>query len=105
MSKWLEFQASSGRKAGDAQDTAEKSRELMRFLAEAMRKDPSADIGSPAWAPVRDLLGEFSERRSKAGYYPSETATFVFSLKQPIFSFLRQDLGKDPDALTDAMWQ
>jgi rsbT co-antagonist protein RsbR len=103
-SKWLELQGAAGRRS-DAQDTAQKSRELMRSLSEAVREDSSGDINGPAWIPVRDLLGEFSESRSRAGYSPSETASFVFSLKQPVFSVLRQDLGKDADVLADVMWQ
>jgi rsbT co-antagonist protein RsbR len=102
-SKWLELQGASGRR--DAQDTAQKSRDLMRALSEAVRQDSSGDINGPVWLPVRELLGEFSESRSRAGYSPSETASFVFSLKQPIFSVLRQDLGKDADVLADVMWQ
>ena len=29
---------------------------------------------------------------------------FVFSLKQPLFARLRQEIGRDPDALGDEMW-
>ena len=35
---------------------------------------------------------------------PSETASFVFSFKQPLFNRLRQEL-QDPIALGDAVWQ
>jgi rsbT co-antagonist protein RsbR len=104
--QWLKIQSPEGRRgAGDTKDTAQTSRELMRSLSEAVRQDSSGDINGPAWASVRDLLGEFSESRSRAGYTPSETASFVFSLKQPIFSYLRQDLGKDAEVLADVMWQ
>ena len=104
-SKWLELQTTGRRTASDAQDTAQRSRELMSALAEALREDSSGDTNGPAWRPIRDLLGDFSESRSRAGYSPSETASFVFSLKQPIFYFLRQDLGKDAELLADVMWQ
>ena len=34
----------------------------------------------------------------------SETATFVFSLKEPLFALLRQKIGKDPDRLAHEIW-
>ena len=36
---------------------------------------------------------------------PPETATFVFSLKQPLFTRLRQAHGPDADGLADDIWQ
>src|SRR5262249_57613482 len=43
--------------------------------------------------------------RGREGFSPAETATFVFSLKQPLFERLRADLERDPAALTDAVWR
>ncbi len=103
--KWLELQAAAGTGRTSPTDNVQKSRELMRSLTDAMREDTSGDITGPAWHSLRDLLGEFSESRSRAGYSPSETASFVFSLKQPLFFFLRQDLGQDAALLADVMWQ
>jgi rsbT co-antagonist protein RsbR len=57
------------------------------------------DIRTPAWSEMRDMLGELSRSRARQGFTASETATFVFSLKDPLFSRLRQDLGKDPATL------
>ena len=39
------------------------------------------------------------------GFSPSETATFVFSHKQPLFSRIRRELGKDADALAEETWR
>ena len=38
------------------------------------------------------------------GFSPSETATFVFSLKQPLFDVLRQEYDGQAAALTDELW-
>ena len=46
---------------------------------------------------MRELLDDFSRDRAMQGYSPSETATFVFSLKQPLFELLRRELGRTPD--------
>jgi len=53
---------------------------------------------------VRDLLGDFSRTRAVQGFTPSQTATFVFSLKEPLFALLRDEIKDDADKLADEMW-
>jgi rsbT co-antagonist protein RsbR len=38
------------------------------------------------------------------GFSPKETATFVFSLKQPLFARLRSGASKDAEALAEGAW-
>src|SRR5262245_51475941 len=54
-------------------------RELRQGLASG-----ASDPDAPAFAGVRDLLGEISRSRATQGFSPRETAVFVFSLKQPL---------------------
>jgi rsbT co-antagonist protein RsbR len=49
-------------------------------------------------------LTEISGQRAKQGSTPSETATFVFSLKQSLFGSLRQSLAAEPELLAEALW-
>jgi rsbT co-antagonist protein RsbR len=106
-SEWLQQQAASQKRmsAADQQDTERKSRELMQALKAAVQSDPGVNIESAPWAPVRELLSELSASRARGGYTPSETATVVLSLKKPLFSALRAELGSDANALADATWQ
>jgi rsbT co-antagonist protein RsbR len=53
---------------------------------------------------VRTLLAEVSSGRAKQGFSPAETATFVFSLKQPVFTRLRQEHSNSVEALADEVW-
>jgi rsbT co-antagonist protein RsbR len=53
---------------------------------------------------VRDILSEISSSRARNGSTPSETATFVFSLKQPLFTYLNQGFANDPAGLANASW-
>ncbi|WP_020656937.1 STAS domain-containing protein [Massilia niastensis] len=57
-----------------------------------------------SWDEVRDLLSEISSTRAKTGSTPSETATFIFSLKQPVFGHLRAAFADEPDLLASASW-
>lgn len=88
------------------------SREQLRnhcqqFLAaftSATRSGELQNIEHRAWDEVRDLLADISSARAKGGSTPSETATFVFSLKQPLFAHLRAGFAGDAEALADASW-
>ena len=50
------------------------------------------------------MLDSVSASRTQQGFSPSEVATFVFSLKQPLFARLRQALAADPTAMADETW-
>ena len=63
------------------------------------------NIEHRSWDDVRDLLAEISSSRAKTGSTPSETATFVFSLKQPVFALLRSLARQDPEAVAEEMWK
>jgi len=107
IQEWLQQQAASQKRmsAADQQETERRSREFMEALKAAAQTDPGANVDAPPWAPVRDLLTELSAGRAKSGYTPSETATFVLSLKKPLFSALRAETGSDASALAQATWQ
>lgn len=47
---------------------------------------------------MQDFLKDLSQRRAEQGSTPSETAEFVFSFKQPLFTLLRKELGDKPDS-------
>jgi rsbT co-antagonist protein RsbR len=106
LSEWLSLQASSIASRRDLISESDLSQQSTEFLtafrnavAESDRFDPNARI----WQPVRDLLTHVSESRARQGFSPSETATFVFSLKQPLFSTL-QAVVTDRDTLAREAW-
>jgi rsbT co-antagonist protein RsbR len=82
----------------------EQSRELLALLVPATQNGSLEQVDGTDWAPVREFLARVSRSRAQQGFSSSETATFVFSLKEPIFAQLRAELGKDPQKLGDEMW-
>lgn len=50
------------------------------------------------------MLEALSRSRAALGLTPSETASFVFSIKEPLFELLRQKLASDPKRLAHEMW-
>jgi rsbT co-antagonist protein RsbR len=91
--------------AAEKQDAARKSKEFIDALKSASESGNMESIDGPAWEPIRAILTDLSASRAKEGYTPTETASFVFSLKNPLFSVLRKENGADADALADAVWQ
>jgi rsbT co-antagonist protein RsbR len=105
--QWIELQAQTSRRmsAGEKQAAARKSHEFIEALKSATKSGNFESIDGPAWEPIREILNELSATRAKEGYTPTETASFIFSLKQPLFSVLREANGSDAEALADAVWQ
>ena len=103
--EWIAVQVRSAGSRSDLiteKELREQSREFLQRVREAAGTAPDGE-GS-AWTGVRELLQSISRARARQGFSPSETATFVFSLKEPIFTRLRQELGRDADALGEATW-
>jgi len=82
----------------------EECREFLRLLRTAVQQGNLANLKAPEWQEVREMLTSVSRSRSHKGFTPSETASFVFSFKQPLFNRLQQHL-KDSAELSDAIWQ
>jgi rsbT co-antagonist protein RsbR len=104
--QWVEQQQTVGRKltAAERDQANRQSREFVRSLKGALQRNSSGDISGPDWAAVREFLVDLSSRRAKDGYTPRETASFVFSLKQPVFSALKTEFGADTKAVADEVW-
>jgi rsbT co-antagonist protein RsbR len=84
-------------------EIAAQTKDVLTTLSEALQAAEHFDINDSAFASVRELLEMISRSRALQSFTPSETATFAFSLKQPVF----QQLGKlisDPVALEAEVW-
>jgi rsbT co-antagonist protein RsbR len=74
--------------------------EFISIFATAIASGNFDDLESSAWKPVMELLAGVSRARGRQGFSPSETATFVFSFKEPLFAHLRRAFeGKDEAGL------
>jgi rsbT co-antagonist protein RsbR len=78
--------------------------QFLTAFAHATRGGELQNIEHRSWDEVRDILSEISSSRARNGSTPGETATFVFSLKQPLFARLSQGFAADPAALAGASW-
>jgi rsbT co-antagonist protein RsbR len=108
LADWMREQLAATTLRGDLMresELREQSRQFLNLMIRAASQQPSLnDIDAPAWDEAREFLSSISRSRAHQGFTPSETATFVFSLKQPLFTLVRQELEGDPRKLADEMW-
>jgi len=106
LAEWIKAQQRAKRRAGAGvmtqEQLASESAGFLRRFMEALASG-HADTSNAAWEGVRELLGDLSRSRARQGFTPSETALFVFSLKEPLFSRMRASI-KDADELGTAIW-
>jgi rsbT co-antagonist protein RsbR len=105
LDEWLRLQAGALSRRRDLVSDQDLQRDSTAFLS-AVRKaaEKDADVRNAAWDEVRDVLAELSRGRARLGLNAADTASFVFSLKQPIFMKLRQEMGSDAQGLADETW-
>jgi rsbT co-antagonist protein RsbR len=104
LADWIASLAKTTRGGLDRADVEEQASAFVALLADAMSRDGAGEIESPAWAKVREMLAGLSTARARQGRPPSETATFIFSLKEPLFVRLREEYRGDAEALAREMW-
>jgi len=104
LKEWLENQRAETRFGASLEaNVQEQSREFLALLKDAVHQG-GADIMTTEWTDVRAMLTNLSKKRVQQGFTPSQTAMFIFSLKQPLFEHLRMELGQDSEALAHETW-
>ena len=106
LGEWLQTQTADGATRADLMkesELREQCREFLSLLQEAARTANLENVSGAAWAPVKEFLAVISRSRAIQGFSPADTATFVFSLKKPLFARLRREIN-DPQSLADELW-
>jgi rsbT co-antagonist protein RsbR len=106
LQEWLQLQLSAENLRTDLISEAELRNDSNRFLnalTDAVQSGNVSDISTPEYKPVLEMLADFSRSRGLQGFTPSETATFVFSFKQPLISALRRSVEDNPAELVETM--
>lgn len=104
LKDWVDFQLNAITVRRDLMkdsELREQSREFLNLFTQAAQT--GSDVSEAIWKPVKDFLGQITRSRVLLGFTPSETATFIFSLKQPLFDVIRAAV-KDPKDLVSDMW-
>jgi rsbT co-antagonist protein RsbR len=82
----------------------EQSRSVLHAVVTGVKTGGTTDLSAKGWNNARELLQSISASRARQGFSPAEVATFILSLKQPVFSAARRELAKSQDKLFEAVW-
>lgn len=105
LEEWLRQIHSASRSLGSIPE-AELKQQCAKFLSAfrtGLDEVGASNPDDPRWTQLREFLAEISKSRAVQGFTPTETATFVFSFKEPLFRRLREDV-KDPKVVADQIW-
>ena len=106
LPEWVELQKKAGILHTGRISEGEllsQSRNFLHLLHEALTQGGIATSGE-AYEPARAMLTELSRSRALQGFSPSETATFIFSLKQPLFNALNRDKTLSAEQIASTVW-
>jgi rsbT co-antagonist protein RsbR len=105
LAEWIKEMGGATRRA-DLMNDSELRKQCTTFL-KLLRdgvESGSSDVQTSSWQPIRELLTEISRSRAQQGFSPTETATFVLSVKKPLFELLRDQIGDDANSLASELW-
>lgn len=105
LREWVKQQLAHGGARGQGEaETETQSREFLNTFSSAVQHSYDEHLAGERWDDVRSALGALSKERAIAGSSPSQTATFVFSLKKPLFDALRRTYADDARRLNEETW-
>ena len=106
QASWLKHMGGQLRRADLVSDSEmqEQARELLSAIAEGSRSGDLNNVDGKGWDQARELMQSISASRARQGLNSTETATFILSLKRPLFDIVRRELAKTPEAVFEEVW-
>ncbi|NMG06018.1 STAS domain-containing protein [Brasilonema sp. UFV-L1] len=106
LADWMQALMANNTRKGLLKETElqQECREFLNLLKTAVQRGNLTNVQSSEWRSVGEMLTSISRSRSQKGFTPSETATFIFSFKQPLFTCLRQEYVEDAAGLVEDTW-
>ena len=102
LADWVAEREATSRGGSGLRQTCQ---EFLSGFREGVQGGHLDDIERPEWTTLRQMLEGLSRQRGQQGFTPTETATFVFSLKKPLIARFRSILAHDPAAMLDEVWR
>ena len=86
LSEWLALLRNKSDHRISARALEAQCAGLLQRLSEATSRASTTSLEDEAFGPVLDMIADVSRSRAAQGFSPSETAAFLFSLKEPLFA-------------------
>jgi len=82
----------------------EQSRAVLAAIVAGVKSNGAIDVSGPSWDAAREIFQTISATRARQGFSPVDVATFVLSLKQPLFAAIRSALRENQDEMFETIW-
>lgn len=107
LDEWMKEQTAAFSRQGAIKDgdLRQQCETFLRLFSAAIRDGNTTDLRTNEWEAVMRFLSEVSASRGDQGFSPSETATFIFSFKKPLFTALGRANDGNAKGLADAVWE
>jgi len=104
--EWIEGMSRSVQRADliSKAELDEQCREILRAIVAGVKSSGPIDIVSTGWEAAREIFQAISASRARQGFTPVEVATYVLSLKQPLFGAIRSTVKGSQDELFETIW-
>lgn len=108
LAKWVNDTLGGGAQGQDSRlsprEQDAQAREFWKLFVDTLAASSAAGLGGGEWKETRNFLEQLSRERVLRGFSSSETASFVFSLKRPLFELLQDTTTDDAALLGDQLW-
>ena len=104
--EWIDGMSKSVQRAdliGKA-ELDQQCRAILAAFVEGVKSSGTVDVAGSGWDSARELLQSISASRARQGFSPVDVATYVLSLKQPLFTAVRRTLKDNQDAVFETIW-
>ena len=99
---WAELQAAGADSRISEAEAKSQADEFLTLMGRSLSSN--VDPVSMEWQPVREFLDSLSRGRAVQGFSAQETATFVLSLKKPLFKRVQAAHADDAAAAMANTW-
>ncbi|MDE1164745.1 MAG: STAS domain-containing protein [Pseudomonas sp.] len=86
-------------------DVKQQTEEFLSLVSAVIDRGGSANIANSDWDEARQFLEKLSHSRALAGQDSQQTASFIFSLKGPLFGMLQRAYEDNPALLAEQLWE
>jgi rsbT co-antagonist protein RsbR len=106
LAEWTKSLETSGatRNLKD-QDLNLQTSEFLQLLITGLQNGNGQNVTAPGWEGIRQYLERLSHSRALLGHDSQQTASFIFSLKGPVFTLLQNHYQDSPALLTEQLWE
>lgn len=99
-SKWLSsLEASGATRNIKEEDLKLQTGDFLRLVISVTEKGSHQSLGGSDWDEIRQFLEKLSHSRALSGQDSQQTASFIFSLKGPLFAMLQSEYEDSPTLL------